>query len=96
MGIEQEEEKEEVREDSKEEEEMKDGECKMNDDRLVTIETKIAFLENVINDLSDTVYNQQKQIDTLNKTLKYVINQIRNSSLISPGGTLKNEKPPHY
>jgi len=68
----------------------------MNEDRLVEIETKIAFQENTIKDLSDTVYNQQKQIDVLNKTMKAMIVQIKDSSLMSPGGNLKDEKPPHY
>ncbi len=68
----------------------------MNEDRLVEIETKIAFQENTIKDLSDTVYNQQKQIDTLYEILKHLIDQIKDSSIISPGGNLKDEKPPHY
>ena len=68
----------------------------MNEDRLVAIETKIAFQKNAIKDLSDTVYNQQKRIDALNETLKHVIHQIKDSSLISPRGNLKDEKPPHY
>ncbi len=68
----------------------------MNEDRLVEIEIKIAFQENTIKDLSDTVYNQQKQIDALNETLKHLIDQIKDSSIISTGGNLKDEKPPHY
>ncbi len=68
----------------------------MNEDRLVEIETKITFQENTIKDLSDTVYNQQKQIDALCETLKQLIDQIKDSSIISPGGNLKDEKPPHY
>ena len=68
----------------------------MNEDRLEVIETKIAFQENTIKDLSDIVYNQQKKIDTLNETMKQVINRIKDSSLITPGGNLKDEKPPHY
>ena len=68
----------------------------MNEDRLVEIETKIAFQENTIKDLSDTVYNQQKQINTLNETLKHLIDQIEESSIISFGRNLKDEKPPHY
>jgi len=68
----------------------------MNEDRLVEIETKMAFQENTIKDLSDAVYSQQKQIDTLNKTIKQLVGQIEDSSVISPRGSLKDEKPPHY
>ena len=68
----------------------------MNEDRLVEIETKMAFQENTIKDLSDAVYSQQKQIDALNKTIKQLVDQIDDSSVISPRGNLKDEKPPHY
>lgn len=68
----------------------------MNEDRLVEIETKMAFQENIIKDLSDAVYSQQKQIDALNKTIKQLVDQIEGSSDISPRGNLKDEKPPHY
>ena len=68
----------------------------MNEDRLVEIETKMAFQENILKDLSDAVYIQQKQIDALDKTIKQLVDQIEDSSVISPGGDLKDEKPPHY
>ena len=68
----------------------------MNEDRLVEIKTKVAFQENTIKDLNDTVYNQQKQIDVMNKTLKLLVDQIKESSIISPRGNLNDEKPPHY
>ena len=68
----------------------------MNEDRLVDIETKIAFQENIIKDLSDEVYKQQKQIDSLNESLKLLLDQLRESSPLSPGINLQDEKPPHY
>jgi len=48
----------------------------MNEDRLVEIETKMAFQEKTIKDLSDALYSQQKEIDVINKTLKLLV-QIR-------------------
>jgi len=72
-------------------------ECEwMNEDRLADIETKMAFQENAIKDLSDTVYDQQKQIDALKEIIKHLIDQISSSSVMSPGGNLNDEKPPHY
>jgi SlyX protein len=72
-------------------------ECKeMNEDRLVEIETKMAFQENTIKDLSDAIYSQQKQIENINKTLKLLVDQVDDSSVISPRGNLQDEKPPHY
>jgi len=68
----------------------------MNEERVVKIEAKIAFQENIIKDLSDTVYNQQKQIDALHETLKHLINHNKDSSSIATRGHLKDEIPPHY
>ena len=68
----------------------------MNENRLIDIETKIAFQENIIKDLSDTVYDQQREIERMKKQLKLLTDQIRESSMISPGFNLKDEKPPHY
>jgi len=68
----------------------------MNEDRLADIETKLAFQENTIKDLNDAVCHQQKQIDALNETLKQLIDQIKDSSILTPGRNLKDEKPPHY
>ncbi|MBI5739099.1 MAG: SlyX family protein [Nitrospirae bacterium] len=64
----------------------------MNEDRLSNIEAKIAFQENTIKDLSDAVYDQQKQITTLKETVKRLIDRI----IVSPGEDIKDEKPPHY
>ncbi len=68
----------------------------MNEDRLIEIETKMAFQEKTIKDLSDALYSQQKEIGVMNKTLKLLVDQIDDSSVISPRGSLKDEKPPHY
>ncbi len=63
----------------------------MNEDRLVDIETKLAYQENTIKDLNDTVIEQQKEIDTL----KNIVERIKESSNIS-SGDLNDNKPPHY
>ena len=68
----------------------------MNEDRLVEIETTIAFQEHTIKDLCDTVYNQQKQIDILENSLRQLIDQVMDSTIISPERNLKDEIPPHY
>ncbi|HDO25184.1 MAG TPA: SlyX family protein [Nitrospirae bacterium] len=68
----------------------------MNEDRLVDIEGKIAFQENIIKELNDVVCRQQKQIDTLNLTCRQLVDQIKKMSGISSGGDLIDDKPPHY
>jgi SlyX protein len=37
----------------------------MNEDRLIEIETKIAYQEQTIKDLNDVIYEQQKEIERL-------------------------------
>ena len=49
-------------------------------DRQVELETKIAFLEQHINELSDVVYAQQKTIDLLNGAF----NNLKDRLNISP------------
>ena len=62
-------------------------------DRQVELETKIAFLEQHINELSDVVYAQQKTIDLLNGDF----NNLKDRLNISPNDTAPiDEKPPHY
>ena len=62
---------------------------------IVELETKIAFLEKYINELSDALYAQQKQIDELSE--KYIdLKDHLNSAEPSGGITTDNEKPPHY
>ena len=62
-------------------------------DRQVELETKIAFLEQHINELSDVVYAQQKTIDLLNGAF----NNLKDRLNISLNDTAPiDEKPPHY
>ena len=68
----------------------------MNEKRFAEIETKLAFQEDTINDLSDTVYRQQKQIDELHETIRHMMQEMTDGSSASPGRNLKDEKPPHY
>ncbi|MDA8789951.1 SlyX family protein [Pseudomonadales bacterium] len=62
-------------------------------DRQVELETKIAFLEQHINELSDVVYAQQKTIDLLNGAF----NNLKDRLNISTNDAAPiDEKPPHY
>ncbi|MDB2409927.1 SlyX family protein [Pseudomonadales bacterium] len=63
---------------------------------IVELETKIAFLEKHINELSDVLYAQQKQIDELGT--KYVNLKDHLTNIEQPDGATaeEDEKPPHY
>ena len=74
-------------------------------DEIIELETKIAFLEKHINELSEALYAQQKQIDTLEEKYRQVKSLVQEnaindsaegqhgmSDIIDPA----LEKPPHY
>lgn len=60
------------------------------DDRLIDIEMKLSSHENLIEELSTIIYEQQKKIDKLERAMK----EIENSNLLEVGS--HNVKPPHY
>ena len=68
----------------------------MIDERLVNIETKIAYQEDLIEELNKVVYQQQQKLSQLEKTCKSLARHIQ--SLDEPGNEHKavNELPPHY
>lgn len=71
----------------------------MIDDRLVDIETKIAYQEDLVQELNNTVYRQQKKIDQLETICKSLIDHVKALSEAAegkPGGNVLDERPPHY
>jgi SlyX protein len=69
----------------------------MTIDRLIEIETKLAFQEDTIQALNDVVCRQQNQIEQLEAKLALLIDRFRQLSE-EPAGNHKpqDEKPPHY
>lgn len=67
----------------------------MNDlaQRVVELETKVAFLEHGNQQLSDLVYAQQKQLD---KHIRDVARQIENIAATAAADNSGDEVPPHY
>ena len=68
----------------------------MKDKRLTEIETKLAYQEDLIQDLNQVVILMQKQIDSLelrNNILRENLKQIEESL---PNDQDPNEVPPHY
>ncbi len=62
----------------------------MNEERLVKIETQLAFQEQTIRELNDVLYEQQQEIDRLTKRVEELLKTI--PAIEAPA----NEKPPHY
>ena len=74
----------------------------MNQDRLMTeeriekIETKLAFQEDLIEELNNTVYRQQQMLDRLEATCAALARHIASLAESAKGGQPAHEKPPHY
>jgi SlyX protein len=69
---------------------------KMNDDAVERLETKIAFLEGAVNELSDVVFKQQREIAALNEAIALLSNRFDTLKATEPGYTAEQERPPHY
>ena len=67
-------------------------------DRLIEIETKLAFQEDAVQALNSVVCQQQKQIEQLQATVKLLIERYRQLSAEAGGGArpAAHEIPPHY
>ena len=60
--------------------------------RLIDLETRIAFQEDSIQALSDELYRQQKEMDRLQQLCNLMLQQLQQGTSSEP----IDEKPPHY
>jgi SlyX protein len=69
----------------------------MSEERLVEIETRIAFQERTIKDLNDVLCEQQQEIDRLGSICDALVKRVKEVLEFTPGiDAPANEKPPHY
>lgn len=68
----------------------------MIEERLVNIEAKITFQEDLIEELNKTAYQQQKKLKQLEATCKTLARHIESLAAAGSEGKLANERPPHY
>lgn len=67
----------------------------VSDDRIVELEIKVAYQEDLLQALNTIVGDQQKQISQLEQTCKLLSEQIKNR--VEPEGFNQGvEIPPHY
>ncbi len=65
--------------------------------RLINIETKLAYQEDTVQQLNDVIFAQQKQIDQLELLCQHLIGRIKELSEQYPASNIAStEKPPHY
>jgi SlyX protein len=66
------------------------------EERLATIEAKIAYQDQSIRDLSEEIYRQQQQLQQLERTCKYLIEELQAQTDAKSSEVTAGEKPPHY
>jgi SlyX protein len=68
----------------------------MNDDRIIELEIKAAYQEDLLQELNKIVSLHQQQIDRLDATCRLLNDRIK--SLSTEGSSVENidEVPPHY
>ena len=69
----------------------------MIDKKIIALEEKIAFLQNMVDDLNMTVFRQGENIEKLKLRLKETNEKLLSQNQSSSDYTQSiNEKPPHF
>ena len=68
----------------------------MNEERLINIETKVSYQEDLIEELNKTIYQQQQKLDQLEAACRSLAGHIESLSAAKNEGMSANERPPHY
>lgn len=68
----------------------------MNDETLEQIQTKIAFLERAVTELSDVVFRQHKEIQAMEAKLKAISDRLSGAQSDESPRPSEEERPPHY
>ncbi len=66
------------------------------EDRLVGVESKLAFAEDMLEALNLTVFRQQQQIDQLQQQVRLLYQQMQNSNVAGEKTDAREDVPPHY
>jgi SlyX protein len=68
----------------------------MIEDRLVDIETKLSYQEDLVEELNKTVYQQQQKLEHLQAICEALARELRALAEAGNDGKSANERPPHY
>lgn len=70
------------------------SELKALTERVDALEARLAYQDDTIETLNETITAQWKQIDALTRQLAALTEQLQEAEAQSPGPV--NERPPHY
>ena len=68
----------------------------MSDERLLNIETTLAFQDDLLTVLNRTVSDQQLKIDILERQLAAMSERMLEMAELLVAANIIDEKPPHY
>lgn len=68
----------------------------MSEERMIEIETKLAYQEDLVETLNKTVYQQQHKIDQLEATCRALAQHMATMAQAINEGGGGQERPPHY
>jgi len=69
----------------------------MSDNKLVELEEKISYLQNMLDELNMVIFRQGEKIEKLNNQIKQTNEKLLNQSESQPEQSeVIDDKPPHY
>ncbi len=68
----------------------------MNEQRMIELETKMAYQEDSMQELSKVIFVMQKQINELELCCQLLRDKMTEVTNLTPNHFNANEKPPHY
>ncbi len=68
----------------------------MNEERIIELEIKTAYQDDLLQELNKIVAQQQQQIGRLEATCRMLNERIKSLSTEAGGGESVDELPPHY
>ena len=68
------------------------------EEKLIELETKFSYQEDLLSDLNDIVAKQQRQLDELITEMSGIKEQLQDAAVrgSAEGIKVQDEKPPHY
>lgn len=65
------------------------------DDRLITLQSKVALLEDAVDQINRALYRQQQQFDQLQQQIRLLYAQVQSENIAEKRDP-RDEIPPHY
>jgi len=66
------------------------------EDRLIDLEVKASYADDLLEQLSDQIYRQQQQIDLLLHELRLLRERLPEAGSTGTPRNLRDDIPPHY